>query len=138
MNDKKSIEKRNTVQRNLVLQAIRKHDDHPTADMLYEEIRNEHPKVSRGTVYRNLNVLAELGEINAVIVPEGPKRFEAKIPDHHHFMCRSCGMVQDVFLPPITYHEQDCPDLNDCLVENQSLVLTGLCPECKKKHAKNS
>lgn len=56
-------QQRNTKQRKLILEVVQAHQDHPSADQIYAEVRKLDPKISRGTVYRNLNLLADNGEI---------------------------------------------------------------------------
>ena len=66
---------RNTRQRKIVLEAVQEHHDHPSADQIYLEIRAKDPRISRGTVYRNLNILSEEGQITHVKVP-GADRYD--------------------------------------------------------------
>lgn len=122
---------RNTVQRALVLDAVRKLHHHPTSADIYDAVRVEHPSISRATVYRNLNVLAELGELRRVEVPNGADRFDFKISPHYHVRCSACGRVWDAELP---YFE----DLADQLVEthgfevqSHDIMFTGICSECR-------
>ena len=62
-------------------------EDHPTADMIYTSIRREYPRISLGTVYRNLSLLTESGEIQK-ITTDGADRFDAKVAPHSHFVCK--------------------------------------------------
>ena len=75
------VQRRNTRQRALVLDAVRARDDHPTADDIYLDVRQQDEKISRGTVYRNLNLLEEAGIISSVKTPGG-NRFDWR-PDGH-------------------------------------------------------
>ena len=93
------VQRRNTRQRALVLDAVRAHDDHPTADDIYLDVRQQDEKISRGTVYRNLNLLEEAGIISSVKTPGG-NRFDWRPDGHAHILCRKCGRVQDV---PLAY-----------------------------------
>ena len=70
--------------------------DHPTADAVYMSIREEFPNISLGTVYRNLNLLVDLGEIQKLTCGNGPDRFDADTSPHYHFVCRQCGAVSDL------------------------------------------
>lgn len=70
--------------------------DHPTADAVYMSIREEFPNISLGTVYRNLNLLVDLGEIQKLTCGNGPDRFDADTSPHYHFVCRHCGAVSDL------------------------------------------
>ena len=72
--------------------------DHPTAETVYLNIRREFPNISLGTVYRNLNLLAEIGEIQKLSPGIGPDRFDGNPAPHYHFICRHCGCVMDLTL----------------------------------------
>lgn len=121
---------RNTKQRQLVFDLVTNYATHPTADEIYERARDQDPRISRGTVYRNLNVLSEAGEIRKLHMPAGPDHFDCRMDDHYHFLCRSCNKVVDVKL---TYKEQlneTPPGLDGYTTEWHRLILVGLCPDC--------
>lgn len=125
-------QRRNTRQRQLVLDAVRSRCDHPTADDIYLAVREKDEHISRGTVYRNLNLLAGEGEIQAVHV-RGGDRFDLRCDRHAHVICRECGEVMDA---PLPYHE----DLDEQLAEKTGFAVSGhvttflgLCPACLKK-----
>lgn len=104
-------------------------DDHPTADMIYTSIRREFPNISLGTVYRNLSLLIELGEIRKVMT-DGADRFDAKLTPHSHFICRECGCVLDVMIPvedPVSRINQvwEYGDVEECRLE-----FRGVCKKC--------
>ena len=79
---------RNTRQRKIVLEAVQEHHDHPSADQIYLEIRAKDPRISRGTVYRNLNILSEEGQITHVKVP-GADRYDCRKDFHYHQIGRA-------------------------------------------------
>ncbi|MBS6396422.1 MAG: transcriptional repressor [Clostridiales bacterium] len=106
-------------------------EDHPTADMIYTSIREEFPNISLGTVYRNLSLLTELGEIQK-ITTDGADRFDARAAAHNHFICRRCGRVLDVMVPvesPVdsVNARWDLGEVDECRLE-----FYGTCNECKK------
>ena len=70
--------------------------DHPTADMVYTAIREVYPNISLGTVYRNLTLLAQQGEIIKISCGENSDRFDARTSAHYHFICEECGRVDDL------------------------------------------
>ena len=72
--------------------------DHPTADIIYRNVRSAFPNISLGTVYRNLNLLADLGMIRKVKGLNDTEHFDGDTSPHQHFICRKCGAVQDIFL----------------------------------------
>lgn len=92
------MQRRNTRQRKLVLDAVRALHDHPTADEVFTEARRHDERISRGTVYRNLALLAEDGSIRMLKTPGG-SRFDDRCDRHAHLICTSCGTVRDVELP---------------------------------------
>lgn len=69
--------------------------DHPTADEVFAVISKAYPNISRATVYRNLNQLADSGEILRVEVPNAPDRYDKTNFAHSHFLCKCCGRVYD-------------------------------------------
>lgn len=96
---------RMTNQRKVILEELRKHVDHPTADEIYVEIRKVLPKVSLGTVYRNLEQMSEQGTI-LKIEGTGQKRFDPNPLPHPHFRCVKCGSIEDI------HEEVSTPALN--------------------------
>lgn len=91
-------QQRNTRQRQLVLDAVRSRQDHPTAEQIYQSVRERDAHVSRGTVYRNLNLLCEKQDIYRVVMADCD-RFDLRADPHHHMRCVLCGSVVDVDLP---------------------------------------
>lgn len=87
-------------QRESIKSCLMARHDHPTADALYTSIREEYPNISLGTVYRNLNLLVELGEIQKLTCGDGADHFDADTSPHYHFVCRDCGQVFDLPLKP--------------------------------------
>ena len=125
-------QQRNSRQRQLVLATVKEHTDHPTADEIYLEARMSDDKISRGTVYRNLNLLAQTGEIREVRMFDAD-RYDSRMDLHHHLLCTGCGAVCDA---PASYH----PELDRELAEKTGYavglhrtVFEGLCPACQKK-----
>lgn len=106
---------------------------HPTADEVYAAIRKEFPNISLGTVYRNLNQLAENGEIRKMSYVSGPDHFDYDTTQHYHFICRECGRVYD--MPPEAVEK-----IGHCIGENapgtvdsHDLVFYGTCNSCLEK-----
>ena len=124
--------RRNTVQRALVLEAVRALRFHPTSDEVYNEVRKRHPSISRATVYRNLRLLADNGEVSRVEVTRGADRYDLTTAPHYHARCRVCGRVFDVEMP----YRADLPscvtDAHGFLIEGHQILFEGLCPECQR------
>ena len=83
-------------QRESIKTCLMNRTDHPTADALYLSIREEFPNISLGTVYRNLNLLVELGEIISFTCGDGSVHFDYTTSPHYHFVCKSCGHIIDL------------------------------------------
>lgn len=124
---------RNTIQNSLVYEAVNKLQSHATADKIYDMIVQEHPTISRGTVYRNLNRLAEMGKIRKMEIPGGPDRFDHRCHDHCHVKCERCGRVFDVDMAYITGLEKNITDTHGFTFTGYDILFRGICPECQDK-----
>ena len=82
--------------REAILSFLKTRKDHPTADVIYENVRQQYPKVSLGTIYRNLSLLADTGQIAKLTFGDGREHFDWDARPHNHFVCRSCGAVLDI------------------------------------------
>lgn len=122
--------RRNTRQRQLVLDAVRARCDHPTAEDVFLDVRAIDERVSRGTVYRNLNLLAETGVITTVTT-SGPMRFDRRCDGHGHVVCRSCGTVADAPLPYDASLDAAAMEATGFRIDSHSMVFEGLCPACR-------
>ena len=124
-------ERRNTRQRALILETVQKHRDHPSAEQIYTEVRAISPRISRGTVYRNLKLLNETGSIRHMEMPDAD-RFDWRNDRHYHLRCTGCGRVIDV---PIDYQEgldQDLAEQTGYLIIFHHTTFEGLCPACRE------
>ncbi|MEF9922185.1 MAG: transcriptional repressor [Anaerovoracaceae bacterium] len=83
-------------QRDLILKIIRKNRVHPTADWICAEAKKKMPAMGIATVYRNLNILTELGQINKIVVPGEADRFDGFVEEHYHMKCEKCGNLIDL------------------------------------------
>jgi len=88
-------------QRESIINYLRSTKEHPTAETVYQHVREELPKVSLGTVYRNLSQLASAGEILRFTSIDGVDHFDADTHTHYHFVCNECGSIQDVPMHPL-------------------------------------
>lgn len=93
------VQTRMTRQRAVILEELRKTKSHPTADELYSIVRERLPRISLGTVYRNLDFLADSGEIRRLEAAGSTKRFDGDISWHQHVRCLRCGRIGDVMQP---------------------------------------
>lgn len=122
---------RNTVQRQIVLGAVRSLPIHPTAEEIYSYIAETHPTISKGTVYRNLNLLAEQGEVLRVRIPDGADRFDFRSDCHYHIRCTRCGRVFDVDMPYREDFLREVEDTHGFIFDGYDIAFTGVCPDCQ-------
>jgi Fur family ferric uptake transcriptional regulator len=129
MSDKKP--RRSTRQRRVILEELRKLNSHPTAVDLYEIARRRLPKLSLGTVYRNLEVLARCGDIQKLELTNGESRFDGNPAQHCHVRCVRCGRVDDV-RDPASYPRLDrIRRLGGFAVLGYNLEFVGVCTKCR-------
>ena len=117
--------------RDAILNCVRSTDAHPSADWVFEHVKQQVPDISLATVYRNLALFKEQGLIVSLGTVNGVERFDGNTEPHVHFICTQCGGVQD--LPEISVPEE----LNSAVarssggrVDNCQLSFTGICGEC--------
>jgi Fur family transcriptional regulator, peroxide stress response regulator len=123
-----------TPQRDVLLRALSATVGHPTADNLVKKVRKVLPTVSHATVYRNLQQLARAGLIGTLERSGGAVQFELNPEHHHHFMCRRCEQVWDVYLDQVavTLDRQRSP-LNGFRIDRRDVQLHGLCARCRDR-----
>lgn len=126
------MERRNTIQRQLVAEAVCRLD-HPQAEEVYEEVSREHPHISKATVYRNLNLLAEDGTIGKLHLSEGADRFDFRPEKHYHLRCKKCGKVFDAHIPLLPELEQVTDEADGFCIESYQLEFIGICAACNKQ-----
>ena len=125
--------KRNTIQRALVLKAVNTLQCHATVEEIYNLVVKEYPNISKVTVYRNLNQLAENGEIRKLEVPGDADRLDHLCHDHYHARCLKCGRVFDVDMDYIEDLEKRIKDAHGFEFSGHDLMFKGICPDCKTK-----
>jgi Fe2+ or Zn2+ uptake regulation protein len=116
----------------MVYDAIRDTQTHPTADWIFEKVRSEVPKISLGTVYRNLTVLKEDGLIRELTGVDRRARYEAAGEPHAHFVCTDCGEIRDVDVRP-EVEWRTLRELVGCDVLEQRLEFHGVCAACQRQ-----
>lgn len=127
------MKRRNTIQRTIVLEAVNKLRCHATADEIYNKVKESHPSISRATVYRNLNLLSEMGEIRRLEIPGSPDRYDHIPSNHCHVKCEVCGRVFDVDMDFITGLEREIRNSQGFDFSGYDIIFHGTCPECKKR-----
>ena len=124
---------RNTIQRSLVLEAVQSLHDHPTSADVYEVVRQKYPNISRATVYRNLGVLANRGEVLRVEVPNGADRYDFFNKPHYHAKCRVCGQIFDVDMPYLADLPARVADAHGFRIEGHEIIFDGVCSGCQER-----
>ena len=121
-------------QRDRIYQVLRKTRSHPTAEWVFEQVRQQMPKISLGTVYRNLSILRQQGRVQELDLGESSRRYDAFVDEHYHFVCNQCSKVLDLEVPPQV-------DLNDRvrsavpgIVQFHRLDFFGTCSDCLQKY----
>ena len=122
-----------TPQRVAVYRALMGSDQHPTADAIYQTVKQPYPHISFDTVNRTLMTLVEIGVVDVVETFGGAKRFDPDRGDHHHLHCVACGRIID--FTHEDYHHLEVPDniAAKFKVISKRVVLKGLCDKCTPK-----
>lgn len=121
----------NTIQRSLVLDAVNRLKSHATADEVYAEVAATHPNISKATVYRNLNLLSEMGMIRKLEIPGGADRFDHICKEHCHVKCEKCGRVFDIEIPYIDGLDNRVENRNGFELTGYDILFRGICPGCR-------
>lgn len=128
--DKKT---RMTRQRQVILEEVRRINNHPAADEIYERVRKRLPRISLGTVYRNLDLLCELGEIQRLELSGSMNRYDGIANKHYHIRCIGCDRVDDAPIAPLNELEDDLYGTTVFEIIGHNLEFTGLCPQCSRQ-----
>ena len=110
--------------------------DHPTADVIYDNIRKAQPNISLGTVYRNLSLLAEIGEIQRLTTGDGKDHFDGNAMPHDHFVCRMCNSVIDVNGSVDHKLDKAANKIFDGEIEGHTTIYYGKCRNCIDKQTR--
>ncbi len=127
---------RETSQRRVILEELGKLTSHPTANEIYDIVRKRLPRISLGTVYRNLELLSESGLIQKLEMAGTQKRFDGTIDNHYHIRCIRCGRVDDLKLPAMKSIDDTATTVSDYEVLWHKLEFGGLCPECSAQRSR--
>lgn len=129
-------QQRNTKQRKLILDTVRHIACHPSADAVFAEIHKAYPTVSRGTVYRNLNLLVDNGELIRINTQSACK-YDHRLDRHDHIICSSCGRICDVPSSSKDNFSNELFSHTGYKILSKSTVYEGICPECQKALEEN-
>ncbi len=117
-------------QRQIILDTLEEYAVHPSADQLYDKVHEKDKSISKGTLYRNLNQLADLGIIKKIDGLDNSAHFDHNIHEHYHFICNKCKKIfdiekEDIQIPEIKHNE-------GFIITNRDIILKGICSECIK------
>ena len=124
---------RTTQQRTIILEEVRSSHSHLSADELYSRVKKRLPRISLGTVYRNLEILTQLGEIQELKLSGSLKRYDWNPSKHYHIRCINCDRVDDAPIAPLNQIEDDLYEATVFEIIGHNLEFTGLCPDCTRK-----
>lgn len=117
-------------QRESIREFLMSRTDHPSAETIYRHVKLAYPRISLGTVYRNLSLLADQGEISRLGSIGGSERFDARTDPHIHFVCKKCGKVEDFDSPSIRSALEDASRSFEGEITEFKANLYGLCKDC--------
>lgn len=122
-----------TTQRQIILEELTKVKTHPTASEIYDMVRKRLPRIGLGTVYRNLELMAENGMILKLEVGGTQKRFDATTDTHYHIRCSDCGKVDDIDIPVIDSLVQAATENSSYQIIGHHIEFTGICSQCQQQ-----
>jgi Fe2+ or Zn2+ uptake regulation protein len=128
---------RKSKQRDAILRVLMSTTSHPTAEWLYEEVKREIPNISLGTVYRNLKLMKEQGEILELEQTGTYRRFDGNSANHYHFRCDWCGRVFDIDEPLIAGIDERVEKNTGFKVSHHRLEFRGFCHDCDSSRKEN-
>lgn len=121
-----------TPQRLAVLRALVQSPDHPSVEQVYEEVRRQHPMISRATVYKTVETLKGMGQVLELEFSGAGNRYDGRrVEPHPHLVCRGCGRIQDLELPGLMREATEVAQKTGYELLGHRLDFYGLCPECQ-------
>ena len=123
--------RKNSKKRSAILELLRQTETHPSAEWIYSRLKPEYPGLSLGTVYRNLSLFKEEGQVASVGTVQGQERFDGNTAPHAHFICERCGKVVDIMRQPVLdpgYLEAVEAAAGE--VPSHQHIVYGLCRDC--------
>src|SRR6266571_1913764 len=132
-----ATQRRQTRQRRIVRETVASTDTHPTAEWVYERVRRKLPRISLGTVYRNLQLLVTEGRLRSWTRGR-TTRYDADLAPHDHFSCRRCGLLLDLERAPRLFEEERQLRARGHEIEERILEFVGLCRDCRRSRTKKT
>ncbi len=120
-----------TTQRQIILEELSKVTSHPTANEVYDMVRKRLPRIGLGTVYRNLELMADSGIILKLEVGGTQKRFDATTDTHYHIRCSKCDRVDDMDIPVQHHINEIAASATNFMILGHHIEFTGICSDCR-------
>ena len=120
-------------QREAIRSYLKEQVNHPTAEVVYDALKKSMPNISLGTVYRNLTVLSDIGEINRIRLGDGAEHFDGITAPHYHFICNKCGRIIDLNIKSLEHINSLASIDFEGEIDGHFTYFYGLCPDCLKK-----
>lgn len=127
-----------TTQRQIILEELGKVTSHPTANEVYDMVRKRLPRIGLGTVYRNLELMADSGIILKLEVGGTQKRFDATVDPHYHIRCTSCGKVDDIEMEVENRINEMAASSSNYVVLGHHIEFSGICQVCIDSNSEGS
>ncbi len=121
-------------QRDAICAYLMNTDEHPTAETIYRHVKEQYPKISLGTVYRNLALLEEIGEVQRIPSADSREHYDGNTSDHPHFQCRCCGRVIDLPMDNLDFLRTLAAGSVEGEIDKTMLLFFGLCKNCKENN----
>ncbi|MCL2571471.1 MAG: transcriptional repressor [Defluviitaleaceae bacterium] len=123
--------KRNTIQRQIILDTLKRFNTHPSVDVLYTVIHKSHPTISKATVYRNLRQLAGEGIITQMAVSDDVARYDGTSEPHYHFSCKVCNKIFDLDMDCVEGIDDQIRSKYGYKVDKHEILFVGTCQDCE-------
>ena len=118
-------------QREQILDYLKSVKTHPTAETIYNEVRKVNPKISLGTVYRNLEFLSDIGNINRIKTSDKKDRFDYDTAHHYHAKCIKCGSIIDIYVDYLDEIDKKVSSISDFEILSHDIMFNTICKNCK-------
>ena len=126
------MKKRNTIQKQIIIDCIQNTKIHPTPKELYELVKEKNPEIGQATIYRHINNMLDDETIRIVHQNANGKRLDATFLEHDHFVCKKCGKIIDILFKDNQFNKQLEKEYN-IIIQNKNTIYEGICEECSKK-----
>ncbi len=132
------MNKRKTIQKQIILNTVNQSVNHPTAEEVYKQIILSFPGISKATVYRNLGSMVEEGLIQKLDIPGAADKYDRSTYVHYHAICSICGKCIDLEMDHPPRIDMDQPVMKDFTIEEYIILFKGICKNCDKKKENTS